>query len=396
VVNGPAVDLDRGDPLVGRLLDGRYRIDRVIARGGVASVYEATDARLDRTVAVKVIRPEYAADPGFADRFAREARAAARLSSLEVVAVHDQGTDAETGVAYLVLEHVAGRTLRDVISDSGPLPPARALDLLEPVLRALAAAHRVGLVHRDVKPENVLIGDDGRVKVADFGLVRAIESSDLTATTGLLIGTVAYLAPEQFEHGRSDSRTDVYAVGILLFELLTGVPPYVSDSPMSVAYRHVNENVPAPSSVVQNVPPDLDALVLGATRRDPAARPADAGAFLVQLRAVRAALANAGAAHPGYGASSPTFAIPHSASPPPASARSTERTFGLWTLPGSPAAALRRSRGFVTGVASVLAFTGHARRRRRYDDRASDPWVVVDDLLRQSARQVLRGTGNAA
>ena len=281
------------DPLVGRLLDGRYRLDRVIARGGMATVYEATDLRLDRTVAVKVIRPALAEDPDFVDRFAREARAAARLSSPEVVAVHDQGTDAATGTAYLVMEHVAGCTLRDVIRDRGPLSPARAVDLLEPVLRALAAAHGAGLVHRDVKPENVLLGDDGRVKVADFGLARAIESSNLTATTGLLIGTVAYLAPEQVEHGRSDARTDVYAAGILLFELLTGVPPYSSDSPMSVAYRHVHEDVPPPSRLVGGVPAELDDLVVSATRRDPSARPGDAGAFLAQLRAVRASLGGA-------------------------------------------------------------------------------------------------------
>ena len=281
------MDTSVADPLVGLLLDGRYRLDGVIARGGMATVYAATDTRLDRTVAVKVMRPALAEDPDFVERFAREARAAARLSSPEVVAVHDQGTDSGTGTAYLVMEHVAGRTLRDVIRERGPLPPARALDLLEPVLRALAAAHAAGLVHRDVKPENVLLGDDGRVKVADFGLARAIESSNLTATTGLLIGTVAYLAPEQVEHGRSDTRTDVYAAGILLFELLTGVPPYTSDSPMSVAYRHVHDDVPAPSTLVEGIPAALDALVVAATRRDAAARPVDAGAFLAELRAVR-------------------------------------------------------------------------------------------------------------
>ena len=279
-----------GDPLVGRLLDGRYRVDALIARGGMATVYGATDTRLDRPVAVKVMRPALAEDPDFVERFAREARAAARLSSPEVVAVHDQGTDAATGTAYLVMEHVAGTTLRDVVRDAAPLTPARALDLLEPVLRALAAAHGAGLVHRDVKPENVLLGDDGRVKVADFGLARAIESSNLTATTGLLIGTVAYLAPEQVEHGRSDTRTDVYAAGILLFELLTGVPPYSSDSPLAVAYRHVHEDVPPPSRLVEDLPRELDELVVRATRRDPGARPLDAGAFLAELRAVRAEL----------------------------------------------------------------------------------------------------------
>ena len=278
------------DPLVGRLLDGRYRLDRPLARGGMATVYLGTDTRLDRTIAVKVMRPALAEDEDFVGRFAREARAAARLSSPEVVAVHDQGTDLTTGTAYLVMEYVAGRTLRDLIRDGGPLPPARALALLEPVLRALAAAHAAGLVHRDVKPENVLLGDDGRVKVADFGLARAVETSNLTATTGLLIGTVAYLAPEQVEHGHADPRTDVYAAGILLWEMLTGTPPYGGDSPLSVAYRHVNDDVPPPSAVVESIPVEVDELVVRATRRDPAARPVDAGAFLAELQAVRADL----------------------------------------------------------------------------------------------------------
>ena len=301
------------DPLVGRLLDGRYRLDRMIARGGMATVYEATDLRLDRTVAVKCMRPALAEDADFVERFAREARAAARLSSPEVVAVHDQGTDAETGTAYLVMEHVDGSTLRDVVRDRGPQPPARALDLLEPVLKALAAAHRAGLVHRDVKPENVLLGADGRVKVADFGLARAIESSNLTATTGLLIGTVAYLAPEQVEHGRADTRTDVYAAGILLFELLTGVPPYSSDSPMSVAYRHVHEDVPPPSQLVEGIPTALDDLVVSATRRDPAARPVDAGAFLAELRAVRGGVDEAAGAPVRRTDAHPTLVVPREA-----------------------------------------------------------------------------------
>ncbi|MCW2615217.1 MAG: protein kinase, partial [Frankiales bacterium] len=288
VGNGPGVPTGSGpDALVGLLLDGRYRLDSAIARGGMATVYVATDTRLDRTVAVKVMRPALAEDPDFVERFAREARAAARLSSPDVVAVHDQGTDPATRTAYLVMEHVAGRTLRDVVVDEGPLPPARAIALLEPVLRALAAAHGAGLVHRDVKPENVLLGDDGRIKVADFGLARAVETSSLTATAGLIIGTVAYLAPEQVEHGRADTRTDVYAAGILLFELLTGSPPYSSENPMSVLFRHVHEDVPPPSTMVSGIPAALDDLVVRATRRDPAARPVDAGAFLAELQAAR-------------------------------------------------------------------------------------------------------------
>ena len=324
------------DPMVGRLLDGRYRLDQALARGGMATVYIATDTRLDRVVAVKVMRPALAEDPEFVARFAREARAAARLSSPEVVAVHDQGTDPSTNTAYLVMEYVAGRTLRDVIRDQGPLPPARALALLEPVLRALAAAHAAGLVHRDVKPENVLLGDDGRVKVADFGLARAVETSNLTATTGVLIGTVAYLAPEQVEYGRADPRTDVYAAGILLWEMLTGTPPYSADSPLSVAYRHVHDDVPPPSTVVHGIPPAVDDLVVRATRRDPAARPADGGAFLAELAAVRGSLP-AGAVD-----AQPTLVVPLPVTPLPA--------------PATPKPRRRRRTGLIAAiVVAVLA-----------------------------------------
>ena len=328
-----AVGVSDQDPLLGRLMDGRYRLDEVIARGGMATVYLSTDTRLDRIVAVKVMRPVLAEDPDFVERFAREARSAARLSSPEVVAVHDQGTDAATRTAFLVMEHVAGGTLRDVV-EQGPVSPARALALLEPVLRALAAAHGAGLVHRDVKPENVLLGDDGRVKVADFGLARAIETSTLTVTTGLLIGTVAYLAPEQVEHGRADTRTDVYAAGVLLFELLTGAPPYASDSPLSVAYRHVHEDVPAPGSQVEGIPASLDELVVRATRRDPSARPVDAGAFLAELQAVRADL-GAGSGGPVVRRTAPTLVVrrePPAASPAPRRRRRTAWVLALVLL----------------------------------------------------------------
>ncbi len=276
--------------LAGRLLDNRYRLDSLIARGGMATVYLATDTRLDRAVAVKVMHRALADDPEFVARFTREAKASARVSAPEVVAVHDQGTDRDTGLAYLVMEHVRGINLRQLIQERGALPPARAVSLMTSVLRALAAAHAAGLVHRDIKPENVLLADDGRVKVADFGLARAVESSNLTQTTGLLIGTVAYLAPEQVETGNADARTDVYAAGVLLWELLTGSPPYDGDSPLSVAYKHVHEDVPPPSSTVGGIPPALDELVVRATRRDPDARPLDGGAFLADLLAVEQSL----------------------------------------------------------------------------------------------------------
>ena len=281
---------DAASPLTGRLLDDRYRLDRVLAKGGMATVYLSTDTRLDRLVAVKVMHRALADDPEFVARFAREARAAARVQAPEVVLVHDQGTDRETGLAYLVMEHVQGINLRQLLVERGALTPSRAVALVEPVLRALAAAHAAGLVHRDIKPENVLLSDDGRVKVADFGLARAIETSNLTQTTGLLIGTVSYLAPEQVETGTADARSDVYATGILLWELLTGYPPYTGDSPMSVAFRHVHEDVPYPSTEVGGIPQALDALVVRATRRDPAKRPQDAGEFLAELLAVKAEL----------------------------------------------------------------------------------------------------------
>ncbi|MGB9377139.1 MAG: Stk1 family PASTA domain-containing Ser/Thr kinase [Mycobacteriales bacterium] len=272
------------DPLLGTLLEGRYRIEARIARGGMATVYRGLDERLDRVVAIKVMLPGLAEESDFLDRFTREAKAAARLSSGHVVNVYDQGS--HNGLVYLVMELVAGRTLRDVLAERVRLTPAEAISVLEPVLLALAAAHRAGLVHRDVKPENVLLGDDGSVKVADFGLARAVEAASMTHTKGVLIGTVAYLAPEQVSHGGADERTDVYAAGLMLFEMLTGTVPYAGESAVSVAYRHVHEDVPPPSHQV-DVPPALDALTVRATRRDPGARPADAGAFLAELRHVR-------------------------------------------------------------------------------------------------------------
>lgn len=282
---------DVSDPLTGRLLDGRYRIGSRIARGGMAAVYEATDTRLERTVAVKVMHSGLGDDEEFAARFVREARAAARLSHPNVVNVYDQGDD--HGTVFLAMEYIPGHTLRDVIRKESPMSPARALALIEPVLSALAAAHRAGLIHRDIKPENVLIADDGRVKVADFGLAKAISTdTQHTVTGGVLIGTVSYLAPELVIDGRADARADVYAVGVVLFELLTGVKPHEGESPIQVAYKHVHEDVPPPSQEVPGIPPYVDALVARATTRDRAHRPADAAVLLHQLHRVSHALAD--------------------------------------------------------------------------------------------------------
>jgi serine/threonine-protein kinase len=277
------------DPLVGRLLDNRYAVRERIARGGMATVYAATDTRLDRPVAVKVMHPALAEDPDFVERFHREARSAARIRSPYAVTVTDQGTD--DGVVFLVMELVHGRTLRSVLSEHGRIGPAEALDILAPVAEALAAAHAAGIVHRDVKPENVLLGDDGRVQVTDFGLARAIEPSRLTAAAGVLIGTMAYLAPEQVTAGEVDARADVYAAGVMLFEMLVGQPPFDGDSPLAVAYKHVHEDVPAPSEVVPQLPPEMDWLVLRATDRDPDARPSDGRALLAEIASARRALA---------------------------------------------------------------------------------------------------------
>ncbi len=266
------------DPLLGRVLEGRYQIRRRIARGGMASVYEATDSRLDRTVAIKVMHAGLGDDDTFARRFVREARAAARLNHPNVVGVYDQGD--EDGTVYLAMEYVPGHTLRDVVRAQAPLPPVRAIALLTPVISALAEAHRAGLVHRDVKPENVLIADEehgGRIKVADFGLAKAVSAeTQHTATGGVLIGTVSYLAPELVVDGSTDARVDVYAVGVMLYELLTGTKPHEGESPIQVAYKHVHEDVPPPSAVVDHIPDYVDALVARATSRDRTQRPADA------------------------------------------------------------------------------------------------------------------------
>lgn len=273
------------DPLIGRLLERRYRVTGIVARGGMATVYTARDERLDRDVAVKVMHPALAEDPDFVARFQREARAAARIAAPNVVAVIDAGVDGTT--AFLVMELVRGRTLRALLRERGRLNPSQTLEILEPVAAALAAAHRAGVVHRDVKPENVLLADDGSVKVADFGLARAIAASQLTATTGLLLGTVSYIAPEQVSHGQVDPRGDVYAAGVMAFELLTGAPPYDADTPLAIAYRHVHDEVPAPSQAAPGIPPAVDELVLAATARDPQARLADGDALAAAIRRVR-------------------------------------------------------------------------------------------------------------
>ncbi len=283
-----AMDDTLADPLTGRLLDGRYAVTARIAHGGMATVYQATDTRLDREVALKVMHAELARDEEFVRRFIGEAKSVARLSHQNVVAVFDQGADGP--FLYLAMEYVPGRTLKELLRANGRFPPATALEIMAGVLDGLAAAHASGIVHRDVKPENVLVTADGRIKVADFGLARALSAAGHTRA-GLLIGTVAYVPPEQVTGGTTGPRGDVYSAGVMFFELLTGRLPFTGDTPLSIAYQHVNTDVPAPSAMAPGIPPTIDQLVLAATSRDPARRPADADEFLRVVRHVREGMA---------------------------------------------------------------------------------------------------------
>jgi beta-lactam-binding protein with PASTA domain len=278
------MDSAPADMLTGRMLDGRYHVRARIAHGGMATVYLATDTRLDREVALKVMHADLVRDADFVGRFIGEAKSVAKLSHPNIVGVYDQGADGQ--FLYLVMEYVPGRTLRALLRERGWLPWQEALSILDPVLAGLAAAHRAGIVHRDVKPENVLITADGRVKVVDFGLARASAAVGNTRA-GMIIGSVSYIAPEQVTGAPTDARTDVYAAAIMLFEMLTGRVPFSGESPLAVAYAHVNSDVPAVSTLVGGIPPGVDQLVGSATSRDPQLRPTDASVFLRVARALR-------------------------------------------------------------------------------------------------------------
>lgn len=272
----------QADPLIGRLVDGRYRVRARIARGGMATVYVATDLRLERRVAIKVMHGHLSDDAVFQSRFIQEARAAARLADPHVVNVFDQGQDGE--MAYLVMEYLPGITLRELLREQRRLSIPQTITIMDAILSGLSAAHRAGIVHRDVKPENVLLAEDGRIKIGDFGLARATTAN--TASGQMLMGTIAYLAPELVTRGTADARSDIYSLGILLYEMLVGEQPYRGEQPMQIAYQHATESVPRPSAKNAGVPEQLDELVLWATAKSPDARPADADEMLTRLRAV--------------------------------------------------------------------------------------------------------------
>ncbi|MFC6355857.1 Stk1 family PASTA domain-containing Ser/Thr kinase [Luethyella okanaganae] len=296
------------DPMLGRLIDGRYQVRSRIARGGMATVYLATDLRLERRVAIKIMHGHLADDNTFKSRFVQEARSAARLAHPNVVNVFDQGQDSD--MAYLVMEYLPGITLRDLLKDYSKLTPEQTIDIMEAVLGGLAAAHKAGIVHRDLKPENVLLADDGRIKIGDFGLARAASAN--TATGQALLGTIAYLSPELVTRGVADARSDIYALGIMMYEMLTGEQPFVGEAPMQIAYQHANDSVPMPSSKNPTVPRELDELVLWATAKDPEDRPRDARAMLDQLLDVEKLVRDPATAVAGI---QPTMLLPNGIDP---------------------------------------------------------------------------------
>ena len=264
---------DQTDPLIGRLIDQRYRVTRRLARGGMATVYVAQDERLERPVALKVMHPHLAESDAFVERFHREARAAARIVHPGVVSVFDQGV--VSGQGFLVMELIDGTNLRALLNAQGAFTIPRALRYTTDILEALRAAHRMGVIHRDIKPENILVPTDGPAKVADFGLARAV-SEGSTSATGNMLGTVAYIAPEIAQTAKADARSDLYSVGIMLYEMLTGAVPWADESPLQIVHHHASDDVPSPSADLPWIPREIDDLVAALTARDPANRCADA------------------------------------------------------------------------------------------------------------------------
>ena len=374
--------------MIGRLIDGRYQVRSRIARGGMATVYLATDLRLERRVAIKVMHGHLADDSQYKARFIQEARSAARLAHPNVVNVYDQGQDADT--AYLVMEYLPGITLRDLLEEHHVLTTDQAFDIMEAVLSGLAAAHKNGIVHRDLKPENVLLADDGRIKIGDFGLARAATAN--TATGNALLGTIAYLSPELVTRGIADTRSDIYAVGIMLYEMLAGEQPFKGEQPFQIAHQHANDTVGTPSSKNPKVPAVLDELVLWATARDPDERPRDAKTMLDQLLETQSAL------HSGTATTSMqrTMVLP-SAVGPDRSNDATQvinrqvRERAVPVIPDSTAAlqikaARRKSRGFWL-VALVLLLTAAAYGTGWYFNSGPGALTAIPDVTNQSVAE---------
>jgi serine/threonine-protein kinase len=375
----------RSDPLIGAVLDGRYRVDGMIATGGMSTVYRGLDVRLDRPVALKVMDSRYANDQQFLTRFQREARAVARLKDPGLVSVYDQGFDAQH--PFLVMELVEGGTLRELLHERGPMPPHAVAAVLAPVLSGLAVAHRAGLVHRDVKPENVLISDDGDVKIADFGLVRAIAEAKITSTS-VILGTAAYLSPEQVGTGDAGPRSDVYAVGVLAYELLTGDTPFKGDTALSVAYQRMDNDVPPPSAAIAGIPAQFDELVLCATARNPADRYADAQDMGTELAAIAEELGL-----PPFRVPAPRNSALHASATaqhaPAPTERNTERTTEATT------SRTTTSRTTTSRTATVRPPQQHTREfTRGPDDWPSDPdrfaGIEIDEFewARQRAKRM--------
>jgi len=275
--------------LTGELIDGRYQLLRQVANGGMATIYEALDTRLDRKVAVKIMHAHLAQDEAFVSRFIREAKAAAALTHPNIVAVQDQGWN-QSGVpaVFLVMELIEGHTLREYLNERGRFEVKDAINYMTPILSALSAAHDLGIVHRDIKPENILISKDGRIKIADFGLARGeLIGTTMTAESSVILGSVSYLSPEQVQRGIADSRSDVYAAGIVAYEMFTGEKPFNGDSPIQIAYKHVNEEIPRLRRKRKDISQKLDDLIASATAKNPDDRPRTAGEFLTRLQTIQ-------------------------------------------------------------------------------------------------------------
>ena len=275
--------------LTGELIDNRYLLQRLIASGGMASIYSALDTRLDRPVAVKIMHAHLANDEAFVSRFIKEAKATAALSHPNIVSIQDQGwNQGGPPAVFIVMELVEGTTLRDLLNESSPLSIEQAFQIINPVLSALSAAHKIGIIHRDIKPENILISRDGRIKVADFGLARNTSMAQtMTAESSVILGSVSYLSPEQVQRGVADSRSDIYAIGILIFEMLTGSKPYDGETPIQIAYRHVNDRRPELVKIKSDIPKNLSDLIFSATSPNPDLRPRDAEELLNSMRQIQ-------------------------------------------------------------------------------------------------------------